>query len=124
MITLYVRRITSWLSLSRNYVRFHESCHTGVDNLTLRRFGAYANIHLFSLLDGSPHKIPLKRVIPLNLEQHHFIRQVHHMQISGSRIAFIIETSNLMMTRYHKKLIALDWKTGQAVSNATCGRLI
>jgi hypothetical protein len=106
-------------------VRFRVfSCHIRVGDLTLRRLGVYANdIHLFSLLDGSPHEIPLKKVIPLNLERHYRIRRVNHLQISGSRIALIIETSKITMARNHKKLIVLDWKTGEAVSNTSCGRL-
>ena len=38
-------------------------------------------------------------------------------QISGSRIALVIEVSNPVTVRLDRELIALDWKTGGVVSD-------
>ena len=117
--TLYVRKITSWLSLSREYSEFSRvSLPHHVDDLTLRRF---VNIHLLSLTDGSPHGIPLKQVIPLDLGGYCNPRVID-TQISGSRIALVVGVSSLGMTRYRMELIAWNWKTGEVVSVVPSGK--
>jgi len=69
-------------------VSFHEfSCHTRVDSLTLGRF---IKIHLLSLLDGSPHEVPLRKILTLDLG-HYSIPWVADKRASGSRIALLIE---------------------------------
>ena len=117
--TLYVRKIISWLSLSREYSECSRvSPPHHVDDLTLRRF---VNIHLLSLTDGSPHGIPLKEVIPLELGRYRNPRVID-IQISGSRIALAVEASSHRMARYRKELIAWDWKTGEVVSVVPSGK--
>ena len=99
-----------------NKVSFYELCrHTGMDDLTLPRF---INIHLLSLLDGSPHEIPLKSVLTLDLGHNHN-PAVIEMRISGSRIALVIQVSSFPLGGRHKELIAWDWKTGEVVSDFT-----
>lgn len=74
------------------------------------------NIHLLNLSDGSPHEKPLQKVITLDLG--HFRGPlVTDMQISGSRIALVIEVSSFTMTRHHRELIVWDWRTGGVVSD-------
>jgi hypothetical protein len=84
-----------------------------VDNLTLHRF---VKIHLLDLTDGSPHEIPLKKVLPLDLG-HYRGPRVIDTQISDSRIALVVEVSSFTMARSRKELIAWDWKTGEVVSD-------
>ena len=87
----------------------------GIDDLTLCRF---FNIHLLSLLDGSPHETPLKSVLALDLG-HYRNPVVIEMQISGSRIALVIQVSSFTVARTRRGLIAWDWKTGEVVSDFT-----
>lgn len=89
---------------------------SGWDDLTLRRFVIRINVRLFSLLDGSPHEIPLKKVLPLHLMDSRGAR-VLDLQISGSRLALAIDVSSSTMKRNHKELIAWDWRTGKVVSD-------
>ena len=81
-------------------------------DLTLRSF---INIHLLSLLDGSPHEVPLQKVIPLDLGHYRNPRAID-MQISDSRIALVIEVSSFTMARQDIELIAWEWKTGEVVN--------
>ena len=89
------------------------SCRLWVDDLTLRSF---VNIHLLSILDGSPHEAPLKKVITLDLGHYrdHLVISAH---ISGSRIALLIDAASLTAKGYDRDLIAWDWKTGEVVSD-------
>ena len=95
-------------------LREYSAIAGGVDKLAFRRF---INIHLLNLLDGSPHELPLRKVLSLNLEagDGHLVVD---KQISGSRIAFVIEHHNL--TGRCTTLIAWDWRTGEAVTVFYC----
>ena len=84
-----------------------------VGNLTLR---SYIKIHLLNLLDGSPHEVPLRKVIVLASEHYYNPLEIN-TQISGSRIALLIEPHNFTMERTDRKLFAWDWKTGEMVSD-------
>ena len=75
----------------------------------------FINVHLLNLLDGSPHEIPLKRVLTLNWEDYRHL-SVKKVEISGSRIALIIgATSSPVARRNHWELVVWDWKTGEVV---------
>jgi len=84
-----------------------------VDNPTLRSF---INIHLLNILDGSPHQLPLQKVIKLDLGDHRYPGAVS-TRISGSRVALLFDVMNPTMTRHRRELIAWDWKTGEVVGN-------
>ena len=92
-----------------------ESCnwrHTEATNLELRRF---VNVHLLNLLDGSPHEVPLRKV--LSLEFGHYRGALGtDQQISGSRIALVVEFQDLILLVPHKELIVWNWRTGEVVS--------
>jgi len=86
-----------------------------VDDPTLRSF---INIHLLNLLDGSPHEVPLQKVIALDLG-HYRSPRVIDMQISDSRIALAIGASSFTAVRQDIELIAWEWKTGRVVSGSS-----
>ena len=113
-VTSYARRITSLPSLNEEQGKFYESSgRMGVDDLNLRSF---VNIHLLSLLDGSPHELPLQKVIALDLRGYRN-PMVINTQISCSRIALLIEHSGLTADGTNRQLVAWDWKTGEVVCN-------
>jgi len=86
-----------------------------VDDLTLRSF---INIHLLNSIDGSPHQVPLQKVIKLNLGRHRDPRAVS-MCISGSRVALLFDTA----MKRRRKLIVWDWRTGNAVGDFSSWRI-
>lgn len=79
-------------------------------DLTLRRS---TNIHLFNLLDGSPHEVPLQKVLSLNSGYGFPLRALQ--QISGCRIALVAQTMDYR-EELNTTLIAWDWRTGAVVS--------
>ena len=78
----------------------------------LRRF---IKIHLLSLLDGSPHEVPLQKVLLLNLE-HDDTNTTTSQAISRSRIALAVEYTSYSAAIRRKELIVWDWRTGEVVS--------
>jgi len=82
-----------------------------VDDLILHR---PISIRLLNLLNGLPHETPFQKVIVLDLGHCHD-PTVIDTQISGSRIALIIEVSNPTTLQRRQELIAWDWKTGGVV---------
>ena len=81
-------------------------------------FRSSINIHLLNLLDGSPHEVPLQKVITLD-SGHYLNPLVANTQISGSRVALLIETLSSTLERYDRELVAWDWKTGEVVSDSS-----
>jgi len=72
------------------------------------------NLHLLSLADGSPHELPLQKVITSDLVCCPNPRVVD-IQIGGSLIALVTETSGFTMMSRHMPLIVWEWKTGEVV---------
>jgi len=92
-------------------VSFHKfSRHKGCAN----QFCSSFNLHLLSLADGSPHELPLQKVITLDLVYYRNPRVVD-MEISGSLIALVTEASNFTTVRRDTSLIVWEWKTGEVV---------
>lgn len=83
-----------------------------VVNLTLCRF---LRVHLFNLLDGLPHEVPLRKVLPLDWD-HHGGCFVTAQRINGSRIALVVEFVGDAEVEDRKELVAWDWRTGELVS--------
>ena len=98
---------TAWSEFSGNFQRI------GVVSLILRRF---IKIHLLSLLDGSPHEVPLQKVLRLNLE-HDDADTTTSQAISRSRIALAVECTSYSAAVRRKELIVWDWRTGEVVSS-------
>ena len=78
--------------------------------LTLRRF---VKVHLFNLLNGRPHKVPLCQIIPHH-RRHYGDPFVNSKEINGSRIALLVEFADVAGN--YEELIAWDWRTGEVVS--------
>lgn len=75
----------------------------------------FINVHLLNLLDGSPHKVPLQKILTLDLG--HFRGfLVTSREIGGSRIALVVDLSSFTRAKHHKELIIWDWKTGEVVN--------
>ena len=74
----------------------------------------FLNAHLVNLLDGQPHEVSLRKVLPLNLG-HHDDCLVTASEIDGSRIALVIEFASVVEAENHE-LIVWDWRTGEMVS--------
>jgi hypothetical protein len=84
-----------------------------VADLILCRF---VNVRLLNLLDGSPHEVPLRKVLSLDLP-HNLTAPSIGSQISSSRIALMIEPTSFAVARLCKKIVAWDWRTGEVVSD-------
>ena len=82
----------------------------GMADLILCRF---MNVHLLDLLDGSPHKTPLKKVLQLNLGQNRGF--LLNAQIGSSRIALVVGFLGSNQEGSRRELIAWDWRTGEVV---------
>ena len=82
------------------------------------------NIHLLNLLNGSPHEVPRKKVLPLDLGKNGGA-SVTSMQISSSRIALVVDFWKHNVVEQHKELIVWDWRTGNMVGDLFfCRRLV
>ena len=77
------------------------------------------NIHLLNLLDASPHKLPICKVLSLSLELVDGLL-VMAKHISSSRVVLVIESVGL--AERYTKLIAWDWRTGEVVGAFFCFR--
>jgi hypothetical protein len=78
--------------------------------------GRFINVHLLDLLDGSPHKIPLMQVLQLNSGDSQTQTTVINAQISGSRIALVVDFAlSCFDEECPKVLIVWDWRTGEVV---------
>lgn len=86
----------------------------GIGDLTLCRC---INVHLLSLLDGTPHKVPRQTVLELDLECDGFHHSIIDKKISESRIAIVVESLSLITGEYSEVLIVWDWRAGKMVSN-------
>lgn len=76
------------------------------------------NVHLLDLLDGSPHKVPLKKVIPLDVEPHQ--RPVVTIcRANDSRIALVVKYMG--PPGGHTRLVVLDWRMGEVVLEHSAG---
>ena len=78
------------------------------------------NIHLLSLLDGTPHEEPQQKVLKLGLgrDGYNYGYWFTHVQINESRIAVVVQSSPGMTMGYRRDgLIAWDWRTGNVVRN-------
>ena len=91
----------------------------GIGDLTLRRC---INVHLLSLLDGTPHEVPRQKVLVLGLGCDGFNHWIIDKQISESRIAIVVESSSLITERYSEVLIVWYWRTGKVVSKFSSWR--
>ena len=83
----------------------------------------FMNVHLFDLLDGSPHKVPFTKVLSLNAGPSHS-PGVIATQISDSRIALVVQSADFTEAESCVKVIVWDWKTGEVVSTLLRGRQI
>jgi len=91
----------------------------GIGDLILRRC---INVHLLSLLDGTPHEVPQQKVLELDLECDGFHNWIIDKKISESRIAIMVESLSLVTERYSEVLIVWDWRTGKVVRNFSSWR--
>jgi len=83
------------------------------DKLILHSF---IDIRLVDLLNGWPHEMPSQKIITVGL-CHSYYPRVVNSQISGSRIALIIEAVNPTPSDLRRELIVWDWKTWGVVSD-------
>lgn len=72
------------------------------------------NIHLLNLLDGSPHEVPLRKVLQLDLEHHD--GALANPEVSSSRIALAVTFLGTGNGEGHKELVVWDWRVGEVVS--------
>lgn len=77
------------------------------------------NIHLLSLLDGTPHEAPRQKVLKLDLgRDRDYGHGFTHKRINESRMAIVVHPPFEIPMRYRRDgLIAWDWRTGEVVSN-------
>jgi len=92
----------------------------GTGDLTLCRV---IRVHLLSILDGSPHEVPVQKVITLDLGDYCHLWTTSR-QINGDKIVLIIglEFPGSESVSYRRELIVWDWRTGGLVSNFLRGR--
>ena len=77
-------------------------------------FCSLINIHLLSLLDGSPHEVPLQKVLSLGLGRYSS-NVMTSQRIGSSTIALVVEFFSHAVKKRHKELIVWDWRTGEKV---------
>jgi hypothetical protein len=65
------------------------------------------NVRLLNLLDGSPHELPLHKVLSLNW-RHHDACQVDSWGISGNRIALLVESVGFIEREGRRELVVWD----------------
>ena len=80
-------------------------------NLTIR---SSIKIHLLDLLDGSPHKIPVKKNLSINFTPH-YSPYVSALKISRSRIALVVASPGYREAGHATQLIVWDWREGEVV---------
>lgn len=112
---LRTRRKISWLLLKTKRgelsgILFVAYIRT-VDPMLYR----FINIHLLNLRDGSPHKIPLKKVLQLNTGNCRGF--LLNAQIGDSRIALVVGFLR-PNDESRRELIAWDWRTGEVVGRS------
>lgn len=76
--------------------------------------GRFMKIHLLNLLDGSPHDIPLYKILPLDLRESTRVKFVA-LQISSSMIALVVRVFSSVVTKSYRELIVWNWRTGEVV---------
>lgn len=89
-------------------------CHTEVADVKPHRF---VNVHLLNLQDGSPHQVPLRKVLSLEFEHYRGPLGTAH-RISGSRIALGVEFQDFTPLMPRKELIVWNWRTGEVVNRS------
>ena len=77
-------------------------------------FCSLINIHLLSLMDGSPHEVPLQKVLSLGLGRYSS-NVMTSQRIGSSKIALVVEFFSHAVKKRHKELIVWDWRTGEKV---------
>ena len=70
-------------------------------------------INLLNLLDGSPHEVPIQKVLLLDVDPGDQYITSH--QVSSSRVALWIQSFRSAVVKKHKELVVWDWRTGEMV---------
>ena len=74
--------------------------------------GRYINLHLFDIMDGSPHRAPPSNAIRFSMAAR--VHSFDQLLITGSRLAMCVswwEARDLVW-----RMLVWDWKTGDLVS--------
>ena len=76
------------------------------------------DVHLLDLLDGSPHEVPVQKVLPLDLGCSNKVTT--YPRVSNSRIALLINFFSSAVVKEHKELVVWNWRTGEMVCCFVC----